>query len=87
MGRGNDLNVAREITHRDVRGGMMAKIQIENVVDHLSSEMRRALQDAVSEVLPGADFDAYELFRAFRRAVGRKCNTWESVPDRYVNNR
>jgi hypothetical protein len=24
------------------------------------------------------------LFRAFRRAVGRKCNTWEQVPDHYV---
>ncbi len=64
----------------------MARVQVENIVDHLSSEMRRALEDAVSEVVPGANVDAYELFRAFRRAVGRKCNTWESVPDHYVNN-
>jgi len=44
--------------------------------------MRNALEAAVKEVLPDAgSFDRYELFRAFRRAVGRKCNTWESIPD------
>jgi hypothetical protein len=62
----------------------MAKVQVEQVIDHLSSEMRNALESAVTETIPDADFDPYELFRAFRRAVGRKCNTWEQVPDQYV---
>lgn len=62
----------------------MAKVKIEEVVDHLSSEMRRALEDAVNEVVPNARFDSYELFRAFKRNVYRKCSTWETVPDRYV---
>jgi hypothetical protein len=60
----------------------MARIRIEHIVDHLDSDMRKALEAAVKEVLPDAgSFDRYELFRAFRRAVGRKCNTWESIPD------
>jgi hypothetical protein len=62
----------------------MARVQIEEVVDHLSSEMRRALEDAVRECAPNASFDPHELFRAFRRAVRRKCSTWERVPDQYV---
>lgn len=62
----------------------MARVKIEEIVDHLSSEMRRALEDAVSEVIGDAAYDSYELFRAFKRAVYRKCNTWENVPDRYV---
>lgn len=62
----------------------MAQVNIEEIVDHLSSEIRRALGDAVQEVLPNAQIDAHDLFRAFRRAVGRKCNTWEEVPDQYV---
>ena len=62
----------------------MAKIKIEEVIDHLSSEMRRALADAISRVLPDVDYDDRELFREFRRAVRRKCNTWEDVPDAYV---
>ncbi len=62
----------------------MARVKIEDVIDHLNSEMRRALEDALNEVGGGAKIDSYELFRAFKRAVYRKCNTWESVPDHYV---
>ena len=63
----------------------MARIQPEEIVDHLSSEFRRALEQAVLKVLPEAEFDRYELIREFKRAVSRKCNTWEQVPDRFVD--
>jgi hypothetical protein len=62
----------------------VAKVQIEGVIDHLSSEMRRALEIAVQETIPGARFDPHQLFRAFRGAVGRTCNVWEAVPDNFV---
>jgi len=62
----------------------MARVRTEHIVEHLSSQMRRALGAAVLEVIPDAEFDEYELFRAFRRAVGRKCSTWEQVPDQDV---
>jgi hypothetical protein len=63
----------------------MARVKIEEIVDHLSSDMRRALADAVQRACPGCDVDKRALFREFRRAVGRKCSTWENVPDRYVD--
>lgn len=63
----------------------MARVKIEEVVDHLSTEMRRALSIAVNNVIEDADFDERQLFREFRRAVGRKCSTWERVPDQYVD--
>jgi len=62
----------------------MARIKPEEIVADLSSEFRRALSDAVSEVLPGLSFDEYDLFRAFKRAIRRKCNTWERVRDSHV---
>ena len=62
----------------------MARIKIEEIVDHLSSDMRKALESAVENVIPGAQFDRNELFRAFRRAVGHKCSQWENVPDHLV---
>jgi hypothetical protein len=62
----------------------MAQIQPEEIVDHLRSEMRRALEEAVNEVIPNAKFDRDDLFRAFRLAVRRKCRTWEQVPDHFV---
>lgn len=62
----------------------MARIKIEAVVDHLDSEMRKALAAAVTRVIPDANFDSRQLFREFKRAVGRKCQTWETIPDNYV---
>ena len=62
----------------------MARINPDDIVLELNSEFRRALQDAVREVIPDANFDPYELFRAFERAVRRKCGTWEHVPDQFV---
>ncbi|MCE7517178.1 MULTISPECIES: hypothetical protein [Halomonadaceae] len=62
----------------------MAEVEIEEIIDHLSSEMKRALEAAVQDVKPDANIDRNDLFRAFRRAVRRKCNTWETVPDQYV---
>jgi hypothetical protein len=64
----------------------MARVKIEEIVDHLSTEMRKALSIAVNNSIPDADFDERQLFRDFRRAVGRKCSTWERVPDHYVEN-
>jgi len=62
----------------------MKYVDPEKIVDHLSTEMRRALKAAVDEVAPDADIDEHGLFRAFRRAVGRKCSRWEQVPDNCV---
>lgn len=62
----------------------MARIKIQDIVDDKRTEFRRALEAAVEETIPGAHFDAHELYRAFRRAIGRKCSTWESVPDHYI---
>lgn len=62
----------------------MARIKPEDIIDDLSRDMRRALEDSVREVMPDAEFDSYELFRAFKRAVRRKCSTWETVRDSHV---
>lgn len=62
----------------------MARVKIEQIIDHLDHDMKRALESAVERVLPDAEFDQNELFREFKRAVSRKCSTWERVPDRYV---
>jgi len=62
----------------------MAKVKIESVIEHLNSDMRRALEDAVNRTILDADFDRNVLFREFVRAVGRKCPTWTNVPDSCV---
>lgn len=62
----------------------MAQVQLEELIDHLRPTVRRALEDAVNEVIDDADYDSGELFRAFRRAIRRRCSTWASVPNQFV---
>jgi hypothetical protein len=52
----------------------MAQIKIEEVVEHLSYEMKRALEEAVLATVEDAEFNREALFRNFVRAVGHKCS-------------
>jgi hypothetical protein len=62
----------------------MARVKIEDIIDHLSSEMKKAMAAAVNQVAPDKDIDTVALYKAFVRAVRRKCSTWEQVPDHCV---
>lgn len=62
----------------------MARVKIEEIIDHLDTDIRKALSEAVNRTIPDAEFNDRELFRNFRRAVCRKCSIWESVLDQYV---
>ncbi len=62
----------------------MARVKIEEIIDHIDSDMRKALAETVRTHFPDAEFDDRAMFRTFKRMVGRKCNTWETVPDQYV---
>lgn len=59
----------------------MARVKIQSIIEHLDYDMKRALEGAVSRVLPNAEINRYELYREFRRAVGRKYSNWVDVPD------
>lgn len=63
----------------------MASINIEKIIDHLEFDIRRSLEASVEELLPGATFDTYQLFRVFKRKIVQKRQTWEPVPDACVD--
>lgn len=62
----------------------MAKVKIEDIVDHLDHEFRRALEATLKEHFPKENFDTRAIFRTFKKQVYRKCSVWESVPDNLV---
>ena len=62
----------------------MAKIKVEEVLDHLEHDLRRALEATLEEHFQNQSFDARAVFRTFKRQAYRKCNNSENVPDRYV---
>jgi hypothetical protein len=65
----------------------MASVKIQEVIEHLDYEMKRALEDAFQRVAPDVRVDRNSLYREFRKAVGRKASTWVDVPDQDVKKR
>ncbi len=63
---------------------MTTQVMIKDVVDHLSAEMRWALEDAMKVVLPKAQFDRDKLFREFKLALCQRCSVWKILPDELV---
>lgn len=61
----------------------MAKLKIESVFEHLDYDLRRAMEDTIREYCE-QNIDARDFLKSFTRNVGRKCNTWERIPDRYI---
>jgi hypothetical protein len=77
----------------------MARVKIEEIVDHLSSEMRAALKAAVDELCRGRKCNALELVpdslcrRGLEQANGhgwrrpvRALEAWPRAADVYVSN-
>lgn len=62
----------------------MAKVKIEEIINHLDFEIRNALEDALKKHFPKEKFNIDEVFDSFTQEVYLQCSTWESVPDRYV---
>jgi hypothetical protein len=58
----------------------MARIKPNDIFDHLSPQLRAALDAAVEKTLPDSDVDKRELYLAFRRALAARLKAWETVP-------
>lgn len=63
----------------------MAQVQMDELIDHLRTEVKKALADAFAETAPDADVDIDNFYHVFKRRVYHHCNVWEQVPDQYVN--
>jgi hypothetical protein len=63
----------------------MAKVKAAELVEHLGYPLKQALGDALAKVAPGVTVDLPELFKEFKKAVGRRCRPWENVPGNCVD--
>ncbi len=63
----------------------MARIKLVEIVDHLSPQVRAALDEAVERTVPGVEVDRARLYREFRRALSARAKMWENVPNSTVD--
>jgi len=46
--------------------------------------MKMALEDTFTKMAPSLKIDKNTIFREFIKAVRKRCGTWETVPDHFV---
>ncbi len=67
------------------KGEVMARVDMEGIVDELDRNFARVLKAVVDDVAPGNTVDEKTLMRAFRSRLERGFGHWEHVPDRFVD--
>ena len=62
----------------------MTRIKVEGIIEELSTHIRGALEEAVLSTYPFQTVNKDDIYREFRRALARRCRTWEEVPDALI---
>ena len=62
----------------------MARVKIDEIVNHLGYEFKNALRKTVKIKFPDKEFDDRELFKKFVDTLSGECKKWEVVPDNFV---
>lgn len=61
----------------------MARVRVEKVLEK-SQHNSHALDDAMRRTFPDLEYNKHELYRNFKSALRRTCNSWETVSDTAV---
>ncbi len=64
----------------------MAKIKVDEFVDQLESEFKKALTSTIYKEIGDIDFNIKDVYNTFRKELIEKCNTWETLPNKYIKN-
>lgn len=62
----------------------MAKVKIEEFIEHLDREIRKALEATLREHFPDQDYNSRTVFKTFQKEITKKCNSWEDVPNKFI---
>lgn len=63
----------------------MARIRPAEIFDTFNPQMRLALDEAVTKLMPDAQVDRRMLYLEFRLALNRKFKQWENIPNTAVD--
>lgn len=62
----------------------MAKVRIEEVIDHLEEDFRKALRATMQEHFPDEHFNTRAVYKTFKNQISDRCNEWENIPNKYI---
>lgn len=62
----------------------MAKINIQEIIDHMENDMRKSLDATMREHFPDQDFNSRAVYKSFLKQVNKRCRIWETIPNKYI---
>jgi len=62
----------------------MAKINIEEIIDHLEDDVRKSLEATMRSHFPNQDFNSRSVFKTFKAQIEKRCKSWETVPNKFI---
>lgn len=62
----------------------MAKVNIEGLVGTLDLEIRKALEATLREHFSDQEYNSRTVMKTFIKELNKKCNSWESVPNKFI---
>ena len=62
----------------------MAKVNIEEMINHLDVEFRKALDSTIREHFPNAEYNSRAVFKTFATEVTKKCDSYERIPNKFI---
>jgi hypothetical protein len=65
----------------------MAQVKLNVFIEWVDYRLKTALEEAVTNAIPGVRIDKEKLWKEFVGVVNRKCSVWAKVPDTYVRKR
>ncbi len=64
----------------------MAKVKIEGLLDQLEVEMKKTLSSTLRKHFDEGSYSEKEVYKTFCKEFIDKCNSWESIPNKYIKN-
>jgi len=62
----------------------MARIKVNSTIEWIGYKLKSALEEAVHNTVPEAQFDKDMLWKEFIAEINKKCSIWAKVPDSYI---
>jgi len=65
----------------------MAKVKIDGFIDELESEIKKALTVTLRKHFDPELYAVKDVFKTFQKELIDKCDSWETIPNKYVKNK
>lgn len=62
----------------------MAKIKIDGFIEELEVELKKTIEATMRLHFDEGSYSSKEIYKSFKKELIERCNSWESIPNKFV---